>query len=558
MSYQAAEKIWQNLATNSANFCEIREKKSPYVDKTSYLVELLSSATDTWFFARPRRFGKSLTVSTLETVFSGRKELFKGLAIEEALDDERFAPRPVISLDMSRVTTTCGAQGLKESLGRLTARSARLLGLEAPENLPPGELLSTVIKECALKFDRRPAILVDEYDTPLLSFLTSNREELPGAASEISEFYSGLKASRRLISFVFVTGITQLWFINHYSAFNNYTNISYNVDYGAMAGFTHEEITQYFADYIVDAAKSLNIRKKSLLEHLKSYYYGFCFDGQTLLYNPFSMLQFFFHKNFNNYWFNTGPSDVLARFLKNSFYTIEDFRGIPISGSYTADERSASINIEEPRSFLYQAGYLSLRPGPTRDNLRLDFPNREVLECMSRQILVRVFGSDAAVEDSARRFRDCLARRDPAGVVSELNRLISKVPYDDFGGVEWGYLVRVGQPEEFLYRSCLRTYLFGVGVDFPAEEPLRSSRASRYGRSGRSGLVVKHQGQVWALELKICRDGESDQKAAKDALKQIVKKGQADGYENPVRLGIAIDNEERVIKAWESRGEDFN
>jgi hypothetical protein len=235
-------KVEDNLASSTQTFEHIIEGKALYVDKTAYLAEMISSGTGTWFFTRPRRFGKSLTVSTLNAVFSGRKELFEGLAIEKRLNEEPFAPRPVIHLDMSDVTTFKGSKVFEESLGRLTARIAKRLGVEVPLNLNSSEILSTLIRKSARKSGHRVAILVDEYDTPLLDFLRSKPEELEAVGNVFINYFRQLKSCEPYISFIFITGITKLGLTNSYSSFNTYNDISNDVKFGAMAGFTKGRI----------------------------------------------------------------------------------------------------------------------------------------------------------------------------------------------------------------------------------------------------------------------------------------------------------------------------
>ncbi|MDR1676993.1 MAG: ATP-binding protein [Deltaproteobacteria bacterium] len=528
------------LPSGSQTFEEVR--KALYVDKTAYLADIISSSTKTWFFTRPRRFGKSLTVSTLEAVFSGQQDLFEGLAIHDWLNDERFAPRPVIHLDMSDVNTDEGIIVFKETLRRMTAEKAEELDIELPLNLTPAETLKTLIRKCARNFGTQVAILIDEYDTPHLDFLRSNPEELEAVQDTLRNYYRKLKVCDKFISFIFVTGITKLGLTDSYSSFNSYTDISNTVDYGAMTGFTHEEVKKYFEMQIKDTAQSLEITEKQLLEDLEEYYDGFCFDGKTNVYNPYSTLQFFFLKDFRNFWFDSGTPKVLAKFMKKNFLTVDEFRGVSISKNVAVSPKS--LNLEEPQTFLYQTGYLCLRTSQVKGQFLLDYPNREVRESMERLVMEKIFGTESKAFASIKRFLEALSRRDPAGVVQELNYLLSKLSFDDYKGAKQYNFT------EHMYHANFVSYLNGAGLDY--EQEVHTS-------FGRSDLVIKYITQTnvlvnWVIEIKVCRDDEDDKTRAEDAFNQIIEKQYGTSLYDPVLLGLAINNKKRRITAWKCQG----
>ncbi|MDR0355895.1 MAG: ATP-binding protein [Deltaproteobacteria bacterium] len=528
------EKI-RKLPADSPPFSEIINEDRVYVDKTAYLAGLIDNDSKTLFFTRPRRFGKTLIVSTLEALLSGQKELFKGLAVEKRLGEKAFAPRPVIHLDMRDIDTSSGVSGLRSSLRNMTAEIAETLKVSVPDNLFPSEILGKIIKQCAEKSpDVLPAVLVDEYDSPYLDF-RHKPEELAEVIEVLRNYYVQLKIKRKHLSFVFVTGITKSALTDFYSTFNNYTDISINPKYGALTGFTHEEIKANFAPHIQEAASSLKVTEGKLLDKLQDYYDGFCFDGQTYLYNPFSALQFFENKEFLNFWFSTGTSNFLAKYMKDKGLTPEDFRGLPFT-------KSAALNLvgldsNDPTNFLHQAGYLSLRPGLDSD-FTLDYPNREVRESMS--LLVMRNFLQLKTNDSIKRLLEALRLRKPTGVIEEFNLLLANIPYEDYEGVK--------KNAEGFYRSCLFAFLYSAGLD---------PRAEHHGKFGRTDISLKYKDVPWVMEIKICT-GKKDEVTANLALDQILATKCGDSFKDPVLVGIAINDSLRTIKIWKSLGESRN
>ncbi|MDR3205084.1 MAG: AAA family ATPase [Deltaproteobacteria bacterium] len=282
------------LPTGSQKFKDLIELGGIYVDKTAYLAQLIASVPKTWFLTRPRHFGKSLTVSTLESIFSGQRELFKGLAIEKELDKKQFAPRPVIHLDMSKLTISQGPKIFYNSLIEAIKKLYESLNIDVPDYNIANSLFSYLISECSKTYDCQVAVLIDEYDTPYTQLL-DKPNEAKNMSNTLNEFYRLLKAKDGDTSFVFVTGITR---VPMDSALNNRIDISRGNQFGALTGFTHEEIKRYFGKAIKHAAKSRELTDEELLEEMKRNCDGCCFDGKTFVYNPFSTLRFFEEKTF--------------------------------------------------------------------------------------------------------------------------------------------------------------------------------------------------------------------------------------------------------------------
>jgi glutaredoxin-related protein len=281
-------------------FSKIIKGNYIYVDKTSYIEKMIDMGAKAFFLARPRYFGKSLTVSTLKSLFSGDKELFKGLAIENRLDEPKFAPRPVIHLDMISAASSEGHADFKISLACETGSIAETLGIIVPKKLTTNDIFSTIIRKCADKFKNRVAILIDEYDTPVTTLL-HKPDEVEKVRFSLIDYFRQLKACDECISLIFVTGITKYARCGFSSGLNSILDISSNSRFGGITGFTYNEIQLYFERQLKKVAQANKLTKKQLQDKMKEYYNGFCFDGETELYKPSSTLLFFEHKSFDKF-----------------------------------------------------------------------------------------------------------------------------------------------------------------------------------------------------------------------------------------------------------------
>ncbi|MDR1792400.1 MAG: AAA family ATPase, partial [Bacteroidales bacterium] len=351
-----------------------------YVDKTKYLIDLIEQG-ELYFFTRPRRFGKTLTISTFEALFQGRKELFKGLYAEEWLNRADFQPSPVIRLDISSIATTDGMAIMKESLLKIVQECGKKNGVLLQTTSSAGDAFRELILTLYEKHNSKVVILIDEYDKPLLDNLFESERLIKDIKNMLRNFYIQIKANEECVKFVFLTGISKIARVGVFSTLNNITDVSFDQRYGQMCGYTEEEIKTYFPDYLQDTAESMQITTDELMNKIRNYYDGFCFDGIHRLYNPYSTLLFFAKKRFSNFWFESGTPSVIANYLKDRYLTVEQFRDFPISMEFA--ENPGEIDNASPEKFLYQSGYLTLREGIT-DDYSLDYPNTEVLNSMSK------------------------------------------------------------------------------------------------------------------------------------------------------------------------------
>ena len=368
------------LPVGIQRFEEIRKGGYMYVDKTNFLVEMIQKSK-VYFLARPRRFGKSVIASTFEAIFSGEKELFKGLYAEEFMNN--FEASPVISLDISSVGTDDGIVGIKTSLREITIEAAESLEVDVPRDLSADNIFRKLIINTARKYNKKVVIIIDEYDSPYNEFVNE-----PVMAKKVRDvlrsYYKQLKGNEKYLRFVFITGISKFARFGVFSTLNNVEDISLMPAYSEICGYTHEELVRYFPDYLEETANEMKITKDTLIDKIQKYYNGFTFDRncKTKLYNPFSTLRFFNHKAFISFWMQSGKPKVIADYMKHRNLTVEEFRMLPVTDDFA--ESPGDLDETTPEGFLHQAGYLTLRPGTNGGELSLDYPNTEVLKSMSK------------------------------------------------------------------------------------------------------------------------------------------------------------------------------
>jgi hypothetical protein len=528
----------QKLPIGIQTFDTIRNDGYLYVDKTQYLIDLIDSGK-AYFLSRPRRFGKSLTVSTFDALFSGKRELFKGLAAEEFFERSEYKTHPIIRLDMSFTVATEGRDKFYESTLAMMDLSAKRYGVSLKSD-HPAIAFSGLIDELYRKHGS-VVVLIDEYDKPILDLLQSpdKAEEMRNSLHDI---YIRVKAMDSELRFVFLTGISKFSKVGVFSALNNLQDISTDKAYATMLGYTEEELLENFGDYINATSRALEASSKELISKVRDYYDGFSFDGKTRLYNPFSTLNFFAKQEFGNFWFESGTPSFIARYMKDKKLTVEEFRGYEVPRDFAF--APGEIETATAASFLYQSGYLSLRPGVFND-FSLDYPNHEVLVAMSSLLVLNIFGNNTEVYDSMNCLREYLLTQDAKGVQNEFNKLLARIPYDDYTKAAQSRVGRNGDAREWIYRSTLLSYIYGLGLDVEAE---------LHGNKGRPDMVVKFRGHIWVMELKMTKHYANAVECAADALNQIKEKGYADAFDEAMLMGLAIDDNERQITAIGAEG----
>ena len=365
-------------------FSEIIRDGYIYVDKTD-LVWQLAHYAKFIFLSRPRRFGKSLLTSTLESYFLGERELFEGLKIMELEKD--WEQYPVIRLDMSTAKGRETAEDLRQSLMFILRDLQDVYGRDSDEETP-GQCLTGIIHRATRQTGKQVVVLIDEYDAPLLEVL-HEEETLDAMRKVMQEFFQPLKANERYIKFCFITGITKFSQLSIFSTINNLTNVTMDTMFSAICGITESELTTTLWEDIERLADIHSITPEEMHHQLKQRYDGYHFTKNSEeIYNPFSMLKAFQQRELGNYWFESGTPTFLIRQLQ---YFNTDITSIERLEAYSSDFDQPTENMRDALPLLFQSGYLTIKDyEPESQMYTLAIPNQEVrLAAKAMQSLIR-------------------------------------------------------------------------------------------------------------------------------------------------------------------------
>jgi hypothetical protein len=434
--------------------------------------------------------------------------------------------------------------GLLAILGDNADRyGVKLRGREVPE------MFGNLITDLKLQFGN-VVILIDEYDKVLIDSVNHGNIFLGETKDIFRNFFIRIKSKAEHIRFVFITGITRFSKMGIFSALNNLNDISIDEKYASMLGYTQKEIIDNFGPYIDRTAKKLtNGNRQELLNEVERYYDGFCFDGETFVYNPISTLLFFSKGHFRNYWFDTGTPSILAEYMKNRHIIVDSFRNINVTENFVVSP--GELDASKTLSYLYQSGYLSLRKGNSPGDYKLDYPNHEVYQSMSMLMTWNIFGDETVGDEAIYTLKSALNNKDTKNVVKNFNELLGQLYYEDFKRANEADVKR-RHPEitfwEYLYRATLQGFAAGTGLPVQAEEA---------GNFGRPDLVVSCKSHTWIIEFKVAKTTDGVVQAVDDAMGQINEKQYAQRHPNPVKLGIAIDDSKRCIGGYRLNDDPF-
>lgn len=372
----------KKLAIGQQDFPNLIHKDCIYVDKTKCIYELMESGGSTFFLSRPRRFGKSLLLSTLKAAFEGKRDLFKGLYIEDKIDWE---PHPVIMLDMSKDASSSEVLKLGLSLSLKTEAAFHQVDLGLYEDAPAA-MLSQLIALLYLKTGRQVVVLIDEYDKPVLDQMhdLDNANEI---RKVLQGFYGVLKASSAHLKFLMVTGITKVSQTSIFSGFNNLNDISFKEQYAGICGYTQTELEHDFASHIDALAKHNEASKEDTLVEIKHWYNGYSWDAKTFVYNPYSVLLLLDKLRFNPHWYSTGTPTFLLKLLKTGD-NLETVMQDKIEVFETFTDGQALENLGTI-ALLFQSGYLTIKGFNKKEQFyELQIPNEEVRRAISELVLL--------------------------------------------------------------------------------------------------------------------------------------------------------------------------
>ena len=508
----------QILPIGVQDFVQMRTDNLLYVDKTGKLLELIQNGRR-YFLSRPRRFGKSLTLSTLDAMFSGKADLFKGLKAEEWVTEQAKHPSPVLRLDMS-----ISASNLEISLMEMILRAARKYKVTLHSQSLLGKFVELI--EEIFEAHGSVVVLIDEYDKPILDNI-SDLAKANAMREILRSFYTVLKSCDEYLRFVMLTGISKFSKVGVFSTLNNLHDISMLSAYGDIVGYTQQEIEENFNEWLATSSSAMSIMQNELLEKIRNYYDGFSFDGKNRLYNPFSILNFFGDKKFGNYWYTSGSPAFIVKYMKeHKIQNPEEYRHIEVPQDFSD---SQEIESSTPESFLYQSGYLTIEKWEN-DVITLDYPNEEVKKSLVRMYLNEVYQIKRFITLGNEIWK-ALDTGDISEVIRLYNIALSEIPYDDFPN-----------RDEFWYRSLFLMLLRGAGVVAYAEV---------HTFKGRSDVIVQFERKVVILEFKFAEKSYDVNKKKNEGLEQMKnreydKAYSADGREVISRVIVADDEARQV------------
>jgi hypothetical protein len=445
----------KKLPIGIQSFAKLVENDCIYVDKTRKIHQLLTSGVSAYFLSRPRRFGKSLLISTLDALFSGRRELFEGLYICDKWDWTK--QHPVIRIDWTLISHGTPEEieiSLSGHLQFIAERSGvTLTGQYASDRF--AELIRLLYE----KTGKRVVVLVDEYDVPILDVMGKTGEEIKAMQEMLHDIYRVLKGADDYLQFVFLTGVSKFAGLSIFSALNNLKDITLSKEYATLCGITQEELESDFSEHLSVATEELSMTRDALLDNIRRWYNGYSWDGKTSVYNPFSTLLFFDEKAFQSYWFRTGTPTFLIKLLKQR-NDIESF----LQPVQAKESIFSSYDPErlETLPLLFQTGYLTIREITRDDNnkmiYRIEPPNDEVREAFIEH-LVQAY-TELEMNEMFR-LHDDMQRQiktgDSEGLERSLRAMIAHVPYQ----------LHIG--EERYYHSLLLVWLYFMGFKAQGE-----------------------------------------------------------------------------------------
>ena len=509
----------KNLPIGVQSFEKLIQGQYLYIDKTKHIYNLLATSGGIYFLSRPRRFGKSLLISTLEAIFAGKKDLFKDLWIYD--QDYDWQEHPVIRISFGGVLYD-NKQTLIDYLSKELSDIANKYNVKLSE-----PRFDFRFKELIQKLSQinKVAILIDEYDKAMLDVIDNielskaNRETLRG-------FYSVIKETDQHLKFVFLTGVSKFSKVSVFSGLNNLNDLTMDTRYAELLGYTQQELERYFVDRINILAEHEQLNINELLDKIKHWYNGYRFSKEnTSVYNPFSTLLLFDKNDFANHWFTTGTPTFLLNIIKKNKYTALDIDSIESSTEVFDSYDIDNLNVEP---LLYQTGYLTICDyNKERDTYKLGYPNYEVKNSFLKR-LVNLFSAVSTPLISSHLYKliDSLTVNDLDNFFETLEVFFANIPYD------------IQISTEKYYQSVFYLVFTLIGLIIEAE--VKTNK-------GRIDAVIVLEDSIYIFEFKL--EGSKE-----EALNQIKEREYYQKYQNSnkkiVLVGVEFDSEKRNIGEW--------
>lgn len=502
------------------NFEKLRTGGYFYIDKTELIYRIIKTGSY-YFLSRPRRFGKSLLISTIEAYFQGKKELFEGLAMEKLEKD--WIEHPILHLDLNAKKFDT-----EDDLLRLIDRQFLIYeqeygSVQSDETID--DRFVTLIRKAHEKTGRKVVILIDEYDKPLLQTI-ENAALQKEYRETLKAFYGVMKSMDGYIQFAMLTGVTKFGKISVFSDLNNLDDISMREPYVNICGISEQEIHDNLEEELHELAELQNMTYEETCAKLKEHYDGYHFVENTIgIYNPFSLLNTFKYNKFSNYWFETGTPSYLVELLKQSHYDLERMANEETSSDVL---NSIYADSSSPIPVIYQSGYLTIKSYDEEFGIyQLGFPNREVEEGFVRY-LMPFYTSINKVESpfEIQKFVSEIRKGQPDAFLRRLQSFFADTPYE------------LARQLELHYQNVL--FIVFKLVGFYTQVEYHTSR-------GRVDLVLKTNDYIYVMEFKL-------EGTAQEALKQINEKQYALPFASDPRklfkIGINFSNRLRNIEEW--------
>ena len=506
-----------------------------YVDKTALIYRLVTEGK-IYFLSRPRRFGKSLLVSTLEAYFKGKKELFKGLAIDDL--EKNWAEHPVFHLDFNGGNFT-KENVLEEVIEKFLSDQEDIYG-KNPNSKDIGSRFKDILKAAHQQTGKRAVVLIDEYDKPLLDVLDTGIHTYINGEKYLLEdhhrnilkgFYSVFKSADANQQFVLLTGVTKFSQVSVFSGFNQPKDISMDGRYEALCGITEDELYRYFAAPIERLATKYKYNTEQMKDKLKKQYDGYHFsDELTDIYNPFSILNVFDSNRVDDYWFKTGTPTYLIRLLNHSHENLNELTGKYYDPSQFFDYKA---DVEKPLPMIFQSGYLTIKDvNLKRNTFLLDFPNDEVKKGFVTMVAADYLKTGIETSNWVQDTIDVLEAGDLEKFRKLLTSFLADIPYS----------MRRKETERereryFHYTFYLLMRMVSVYTTYTEKQQ----------SEGRVDCIIETPDYIYIFEFKL--DGTAD-----EALQQIEDKGYARPYEADNRklfkIGTVFSSETGTVSDW--------
>jgi Predicted AAA-ATPase/PD-(D/E)XK nuclease superfamily len=509
----------KNLPIGIQTLPQIRAKNGIYVDKTQLVHQLVTSGTY-YFLSRPRRFGKSLTISTIKELYLGNKAVFEGLWIEDKWDWSKTNPVLHFSFD----TLGYGELGLVESLKSELRDKAEEFDIDLVKTDLKG-LFKELLQKLSKKHGK-VVLLIDEYDKPIIDYLEHlELEQAKANRLILRDFYGVLKNSGDFLELVFITGISKFAKVSLFSHLNNLDDITLSEQYGTLVGYTEAELKKYFPDYLETVAQKLNISFDTLLDNMRLWYNGYSWDGMNHVFNPFGTLRFLSNQRFQNYWFATGsPQFLIEQMRKHARFDVEN----TVVDNTILDKYDIENIALIP--LLFQTGYLTVKSvDAMTGDMVLDYPNKEVRESMY-QFLIDDLAKNAYRTHTGHTIQDlnkAFLSSDLPQVKKILNSLLADLPSEAFE-----------KQREGLYHGLIHLVFSYLGLF--AQSEVHSS-------FGRADAVVQTLTDIFIFEFKF-------NKTAQEAFDQIIKTNYANKYQTSGKkitgIGVNFNADKREIDGW--------